>query len=81
MEILAPRLCRKNMSVIVLGTMDSIGASKRPRKARPTMSGVYPTLDATPNHIHAMPMRVFDSRYIGRRPNLTARGLEGSRQA
>lgn len=62
MEIRAPRLCRKKTSVIVLGTIDSIGASKSPRNARPTMNGVYDTFDAMPSQMHAIPMRVLDSK-------------------
>ena len=63
------------MSVIVLGTMDSIGASKIPRKALPIRKGVYDLLAATPSQTQATIVRRLDRRYTGLLPYLTVNGL------
>jgi hypothetical protein len=44
------------MSVTVDGTIDSIGAWKTPRKARPTMKTMYVLFDAMASQMHATPM-------------------------
>ena len=61
-DTFSPRSCKKKMSVIVLGTMDSIGASQAPRNARAVRRRVYDVVLATPSQMHATPMRNVERR-------------------
>lgn len=49
------------MSVIVVGTIDSMGASNKPKNALPVMNEIYVAFDASPSQTHAMPMRTYES--------------------
>lgn len=62
------------MSVIVLGTIDSMGASNMPKKALPIKNGVYVLSEAIASQIHATIIRRLDRRYTGRLPYLIANG-------